>query len=125
MGEIGTAVFIYLAQKSINHVTTVKFLVSKSQNALRLKCRTTMSNSTNRELVKFICYVFLAYLLDKSVKAVPGDYVGRYEILFNCCHTSHSSQDQHLPPISYCRLYIMQKLWTSNPSPISHNPSSQ
>lgn len=76
--------FIYLAQKSINHVTTVKFLVSKSQNALRLKCRTTMSNSTNRELVKFICYVFLAYLLDKSVKAVPGDYVGRYEILFNC-----------------------------------------
>lgn len=34
-----------------------------------------MSNSTNRELVKFICYVFLAYLLDKSVKAVPGDYV--------------------------------------------------
>lgn len=90
--------FIYLAQKSINHVTTVKFLVSKSQNALRLKCRTTMSNSTNRELVKFICYVFLAYLLDKSVKAVPGDYVGRYEILFNCCHTSHSSQDQHLPP---------------------------
>lgn len=100
--------FIYLAQKSINHVTTVKFLVSKSQNALRLKCRTTMSNSTNRELVKFICYVFLAYLLDKSVKAVPGDYVGRYEILFNCCHTSHSSQDSiyhlfHIVDFILCR----------------------
>lgn len=45
-----------------------------------------MFNLINREFVKFICYVFLVYFLDKFVKVVLGDYVGRYEIFFNCCY---------------------------------------
>lgn len=125
-----------LRRMSVNHVTTVKLLYKhipectskKKKSSTKCRHAIRMWNSSISKLVKFLVLLFIAYLLDKTVIASTGEYIGKIQSscqdtfdLFRCFYSqlnvsnflfSHVFYITHVSFYLYCRLHFMQKLWT-------------